>query len=201
MHLECGVDEAGRGPLAGKVYAAAVILDVNNPIMGLADSKKLSEKKREMLFSEIIAKALSYHIAFATTAEIDSLNILQATMVAMKRAIEGLQIKPNRALIDGNKAPPVNIQCRTIIGGDATVAAISAASILAKVSRDREMLEVDKIYPEYGFAKHKGYGTKEHIEAIKKHGPCAIHRKTFAPISILNNSSGGGDGDAALAHS
>jgi len=183
MHLECGVDEAGRGPLAGNVYAAAVILDINNPIIGLADSKKLSAKKREMLFGEIVAKALSYHIAFATTAEIDNLNILQATMLAMQRAIDGLRTKPNIALIDGNKAPKVNIACKTIIGGDATVAAISAASILAKVSRDREMFEMDSVYPEYGFAKHKGYGTKEHIEAIKKHGPCVIHRQTFAPVN------------------
>lgn len=183
MYLECGVDEAGRGPLAGNVYAAAVILDVNNPIEGLADSKKLSEKKREMLFAEIISKSLSYHVALATATEIDSLNILHATMLAMKRAIEGLHIKPFMALIDGNRAPRVNLQCQTIIGGDATIAAISAASILAKVSRDREMLAMDELYPKYGFAKHKGYGTKEHLLAIAKHGPCIIHRKTFAPIN------------------
>lgn len=183
MYLECGVDEAGRGPLAGNVHAAAIILDINNPIVGLADSKKLSEKKREMLFSEIISKALSYNIAMANSSEIDSLNILQATMLAMKRAIEGLHIKPQVALIDGNRAPKVNLQCQTIIGGDATVATISAASILAKVSRDREMLAMDRLYPEYGFAKHKGYGTKEHMDAIKKYGPCQIHRKSFAPIN------------------
>jgi ribonuclease HII len=183
MLLECGVDEAGRGPLAGNVYAAAVILDINNPIIGLADSKKLSEKKREQLFDEIITKALSYHIAIANTLEIDSLNILQATMLAMKRAIEGLHIKADVALIDGNRAPKVNLQCQTIIGGDGTIAAISAASILAKVSRDREMLKMDQLYPKYGFAKHKGYGTKEHLQALEQYGPCVIHRKSFAPIS------------------
>lgn len=183
MSLECGVDEAGRGPLAGNVYAAAVILDVNNPIEGLDDSKKLSEKKREMLFTEIINKSLSYHVAMANISEIDNLNILHATMLAMKRAIEGLQLKPFRALIDGNRAPKVSISCQTVIGGDAIVPAISAASILAKVSRDREMLEMDILYPEYGFAKHKGYGTKEHLLALEKHGPCQIHRKSFAPIN------------------
>lgn len=183
MLLECGVDEAGRGPLAGNVYAAAVILDINNPIAGLADSKKLSEKKREILFTEIINKSLSYSIAIANIAEINSLNILHATMLAMKRAILGLQIKPSIALIDGNRSPIIDITCKTIIGGDAIVPAISAASILAKVSRDREMVEIDKLYPEYGFIKHKGYGTKEHLLALEKHGPCKIHRRSFAPVS------------------
>lgn len=183
MHLECGVDEAGRGPLAGNVYAAAVILDINNPIIGLADSKKLSEKKRESLFAEITAKALSYSIAVASIAEIDSLNILQATMLAMQRAVSGLHLTPTVALIDGNRAPKIGLQCQTIIGGDAIVPAISAASILAKVARDREMLEMDKLYPEYCFKKHKGYGTKEHLLALEKYGPCLIHRKSFAPIN------------------
>lgn len=185
MMLECGVDEAGRGPLAGNVYAAAVILDPNKPIVGLADSKKLTEKKREFLYDEIVNKALSYYVAFANVQEIDSLNILNATMLAMERAINGLAIKPKLALIDGNKAPKVVIQCKTIIKGDATVPCISAASILAKVTRDREMLDMDQLYPEYGFIKHKGYGTALHLQTLKQFGACAIHRKSFAPVAMV----------------
>jgi ribonuclease HII len=178
----CGVDEAGRGPLAGRVYAAAVILNPDNPINGLADSKILSESKREKLYTEIIEKSLSYFIAYAEVEEIERFNILQATFLAMVRAINGLKIQPTLALIDGNHIPPLAIRAEAIIKGDSKVAAISAASILAKVSRDNNMLELDRQYPEYGFARHKGYGTKEHIAAIAKYGVLPIHRKTFAPI-------------------
>lgn len=179
--LVCGVDESGRGPLAGRVYAAAVILNPEVPIVGLADSKKLSEKKRNILYTEILSKALSYKIAFAEVHEIDSLNILQASLLAMQRAINGLTIKPNLALIDGNKAPILDIEVQTIVKGDSLVAEISAASILAKVSRDREMIILDKQYPHYGFAKHKGYGTAIHLAAIQKYGVLDIHRRSFAP--------------------
>lgn len=183
--IECGVDEAGRGPLAGNVYAAAVILDINKPIAGLADSKKLSAAKREFLYQEITRNARAYSIAYASVAEIDQLNILNATMLAMQRAIEGLQIVPEMALIDGNKAPKVQIATRTIIKGDATVPAISAASILAKVARDHEMVELDALYPGYGFKQHKGYGTAVHLAALKQLGVLEIHRKSFAPVREL----------------
>lgn len=178
----CGVDEAGRGPLAGRVYAAAVVLDANNPVLGLADSKKLSPKTREALYLKIIHKALSYGIAYADIDEIDKLNILQATLLAMQRAVNSLSIIPHMVLIDGTHKPKLDIEMQTIVKGDSLVAEISAASILAKVTRDREMVELDKIYPEYGFAKHKGYGTKEHLAAIKKYGVLPIHRRSFAPI-------------------
>lgn len=178
-----GIDEAGRGPLAGPVYAAAVILNPNDPISGLDDSKKLSAKKREKLFSEIKAKALAYAIARAEHSEIDTLNILQATLVAMQRAILALKITPEHILVDGLHVPPgINMPQEGIIDGDQLVPAISAASILAKVSRDEVMLEYDKIYPEYGFALHKGYGTKVHLKALIEHGPCPIHRLSFAPV-------------------
>lgn len=182
--LICGVDEAGRGPLAGCVVAAAVILDPDRPIVGLNDSKKLSEKKREHLFGEIITNALSYAIAEASVAEIDQLNILQASLLAMRRAIEKLSIPPQKALIDGNKIPQLlTMPAEAIVGGDALIAEISAASILAKVTRDRQLIELDKLYPDYGFAKHKGYGTKEHLAAIDKFGAIpGIHRMTFAPL-------------------
>ncbi len=176
----CGVDEAGRGPLCGPVCAAAVILDPNTEIQGVNDSKKLSEKKREALFDVIKEKALAYSVAFATVEEIEEYNILEATFLAMNRAIEGLNIKADYALIDGNRIPRnIKIPCETVVKGDAKSLSIAAASILAKVSRDRLLLEYDKQYPEYNFAKHKGYGTKEHIEAIKKYGPCQIHRASF----------------------
>lgn len=181
----CGVDEAGRGPLAGNVFAAAVILDINKPIWGLADSKKLSEKKREELYAVIIRDAASYSIAYATVEEIDRLNILQATLLAMKRAVEALAITPGLVLVDGNKTPQIAIKAEAIIKGDSLVAEISAASILAKVSRDREMVLLDKQYPQYGFAKHKGYGTALHLQAISQHGILPIHRKTFAPIKHM----------------
>lgn len=175
----CGVDEAGRGPLAGNVYAAAIILPENCDIEGINDSKKLSEKKREQLFEIICEKALSYSIGTANVQEIDSINILQATLLAMKRAVEGLKITPDYVFVDGNTMPHIDIQGQTIIKGDAKCISIAAASILAKVSRDRYMKEMDKLYPEYQFAKHKGYGTALHIQLIKEYGPCEIHRKTF----------------------
>jgi ribonuclease HII len=186
--LICGVDEAGRGPLAGNVVAAAVILNPDKPIAGLNDSKKLSEKKREQLFELIIRDSLAYAIAEASVAEIDELNILQASLLAMKRAINTLNITPDKALIDGNKIPPqLSIAAEAIIGGDALIAEISAASILAKVTRDQQLIELDKLYPNYGFAKHKGYGTKLHLEAIAKHGVInGIHRTSFAPIKQAN---------------
>lgn len=178
--LICGVDEAGRGPLAGPVCAAAVILPENCVIDGLNDSKKISEKKREMLFDIIIEKALAYSIAFGTLEEIEEYNILEATYIAMNRAIEGLNIKADFALIDGNRVPKgIKIPCETVVKGDAHSCSIAAASILAKVTRDRLMLEYDKQYPQYLFAQHKGYGTKAHYEAIKQHGVCEIHRLSF----------------------
>ena len=176
----CGVDEAGRGPLAGPVCAAAVILPENCEIDGLNDSKKLSEKKREALFDVIKEKALSYSIAFASVEEIEEFNILEATFIAMNRAIDGLDKKPDYALIDGNRVPKgIKIPCETVIKGDAKSSSIAAASILAKVTRDRLLLEYDKQYPEYNFKKHKGYGTKEHTDLILKHGISPIHRPSF----------------------
>ena len=175
----CGVDEAGRGPLAGPVCAAAIILPDNMIIDGVNDSKKLTEKKREMLFDVIKEKALAYSIAFATVEEIEEMNILNATMLAMKRAVDGLEIKADYGMIDGNKLPPLDIPCECIVKGDAKSMSIAAASILAKVSRDRLCYEYAEKYPEYGFDKHKGYGTKLHTEAILKYGPCEIHRMSF----------------------
>jgi ribonuclease HII len=183
--LYCGVDEAGAGPLCGDVYAAAVILDPEQPIPELTDSKKLSEKKRERLFDEIRERALDYCIASATVEEIDSINILNARMLAMSRAVAGLTLPCDHALIDGNRLPELTIPADAIIKGDALVAAISAASVLAKVQRDREMIQMDEKYPGYGFAKHKGYGTKAHLEALQALGPCPIHRRTYAPVKAL----------------
>lgn len=180
--LVAGVDEVGRGPLCGPVVTAAVILDPNKPITGLNDSKKLTEKKREVLFDEIKEKALAWSIARADVAEIDELNILHATMLAMKRAVESLTVTPKRAFIDGNRCPQLNIPCTAVIKGDATVPAIAAASILAKVTRDREMTELDKQYPGYGIAGHKGYPTPLHLAALKELGPTIIHRYSFAPV-------------------
>ena len=181
--LMAGVDEAGRGPLAGPVVAAAVMLDDLNPIVGLADSKKLSPRKREQLFDEILAKALCCSIAEASVEEIDRLNILQATMLAMQRAVQGLRLKPARVLVDGNRLPQLDMLAEAIVKGDALVPAISAASILAKVHRDRWCVQYDRQYPQYGFAGHKGYGTPEHMEALEAHGACPQHRKSFAPVS------------------
>lgn len=181
----CGIDEAGRGPFCGPVSAAAVILDPTKPIAGLTDSKKLSAKKREALAEEIKAKALAWHIAFASVEEIDALNILKATMLAMTRAVEGLSRQPTQAVVDGNKCPPLNIPCRAIIKGDLLVPEISAASILAKTARDAVMLQLHAQYPAYGLDQHMGYGTAQHIAALKLHGPSPIHRKSFAPIAEL----------------
>ena len=175
----CGVDEAGRGPLAGDVYAAAVILAPDHGITGLDDSKKLSEKRREALFDEIQKKAQCWCIATASVAEIEKLNILQAAMLAMRRAVEGLQTPPDYVLVDGNKFPPVQITGETVVKGDATSASIAAASVLAKVARDRYMLEQAKLYPEYGFAQHKGYGTAAHYAALRQYGASPIHRPSF----------------------
>ena len=178
-----GVDEAGRGPLVGSVVAAAVILDPNNPIEGLNDSKKLSEKKREKLFIEIQEKALAWAIAEASAAEIDEHNILQASLLAMRRAVEALSIQPEHVLVDGNKIPQgLAMSCDAVVGGDALHPEISAASILAKVTRDRQMVEMDQKYPQFGFAKHKGYPTKAHCEAIALHGVIDEHRRSFGPV-------------------
>ena len=183
----CGVDEAGRGPLAGPVYAAAVILSPDRPIEGLNDSKKLSEKKREALYDVIIENAEAYCIASASVAEIEEYNILGATYLAMTRAVEGLSVQPQLALIDGNRIPPqLNVAAQTVIKGDAQSESIAAASILAKVTRDRLLVELDAQYPQYGFAVHKGYGTKAHTAALKEYGPCPEHRPSF-----LKNILGG----------
>ncbi|WP_267313465.1 MULTISPECIES: ribonuclease HII [unclassified Acinetobacter] len=181
--LIAGVDEAGRGPLVGAVVAAAVILDPNNPIEGLNDSKKLTEKKREKLFKEIQEKALAWAIAEASHTEIDELNILQASLLAMRRAVEALALVPEHVRVDGNKVPQgLQMSCDAVVGGDALHPEISAASILAKVTRDREMVELDAIYPQYGFAKHKGYPTKAHFAAIEAHGVIEQHRRSYAPV-------------------
>lgn len=175
----CGVDEAGRGPLAGPVYAAAVILPKGYVIDGVNDSKKLTEKKREALFDVVKKESLAYSIGIATPQEIDEINILQATFLAMRRAVEGLEIKPEYALIDGNRDPKLDIPLETIVKGDGRSASIAAASILAKVARDRYMLEIAEKYPQYQFEKHKGYGTKLHYEMLDEYGPSDIHRQSF----------------------
>ncbi len=181
----CGVDEAGRGPLAGSVYAAAVILNPDKPINGLKDSKLLNHKKREFLFNEIINNALCYSISFCDVGEIDKLNILNASLLAMKKAVDCLEIAPSLILVDGNKLPKFNIPSQAIIKGDSLIPEISAASILAKVTRDRYMIELSKNYPHYGFEKHKGYGTIQHLMAIKKFGIIDEHRKSYAPIKNI----------------
>ncbi len=188
VRLIAGVDEAGRGPLAGNVVAAAVILNPDAPIDGLRDSKTLSASKRETLARIIRERALSFCVAEASVEEIDTLNILQATMLAMQRAVQGLNVAPQEAWIDGNRAPTLSCMTRTIIKGDRDVAAISAASILAKTVRDAQMLALDHLYPEYGFAKHKGYGTTQHLEAIRRLGPCPQHRRSFAPMKNEGNT-------------
>lgn len=175
----CGIDEAGRGPLAAPVYAAAVILPEHFELPGLDDSKKLSPKKREKLYDAICEQASAWCVASASETEIDEINILQATFLAMRRACEGLAVPAAYALVDGNRMPPLSIPGETIVKGDSLSASIAAASILAKVSRDRYMEKMDALYPQYQFAKHKGYGTKLHVELLKKYGPCPIHRKSF----------------------
>jgi ribonuclease HII len=181
--LWAGVDEAGRGPLAGPVVAAAVILDDLQPIKGLADSKVLTALRREKLYDEIRAKALCCSIAMATVEEIDSLNIVQATLLAMRRAVEGLRLKPVKVLVDGNRLPTLSILAEAIVKGDARIPAISAASILAKVHRDRWCEQFHLEYPQYGFAGHKGYGTAEHLAALREHGACPQHRRSFSPVA------------------
>jgi ribonuclease HII len=189
LQLICGVDEAGRGPLAGAVYAAAVILNPLRPIAGLADSKKLSEKKRDALSIEIKQHALAWSIASSSIEEIDSINILQASLLAMQRAIEQLQIQfnitPDLVQVDGNQCPKINLPCEAIVQGDSKVQAISAASILAKVARDHELYALDRLYPQYGLAKHKGYPTALHLKMLSLHGVCAIHRLSYAPVKRL----------------
>ncbi len=181
----CGVDEAGRGPLAGAVFAAAVILDPNRPIAGLADSKKLSEKKRDFLAGEIKEKALAWAIASSSAEEIDEINILQASLLAMKRAVESLSLQPDELLVDGLHCPKLTIPMRAIVQGDSKEACISAASILAKTARDAELYILDEQYPQYGFAKHKGYPTPLHMQMLALHGVLPIHRKTYAPVKRL----------------
>ena len=181
----CGVDEAGRGPLAGAVFAAAVILDPIKPIAGLADSKKLSEKKRDFLAGEIKEKALAWAIASCSAEEIDEINILQASLLAMKRAVEGLSLQPDELLVDGLHCPKLSIPMRAIVQGDSKEACISAASILAKTARDAELYILDEQYPQYGFAKHKGYPTPLHMQMLALHGVLPIHRKTYAPVRRL----------------
>ena len=181
--LIAGVDEAGRGPLAGPVFAAAVILDARKPIKGLVDSKKLTPLRREKLFDEIRAKALCCSIAQASAQEIDEINILQASLLAMRRAVEGLRLRPAKVLVDGNRIPVMDVFAEAIVQGDALVPAISAASILAKVQRDRWCVELDARFPDYGFAQHKGYGTAQHLQALRELGACAQHRKTFRPVA------------------
>ncbi len=181
----CGVDEAGRGPLAGAVFAAAVILDPNQPIAGLADSKKLSEKKGDFLAGEIKEKALAWAIASSSAEEIDEINILQASLLAMKRAVEQLSLQPDELLVDGLHCPKLTIPMRAIVQGDSKEACISAASILAKTARDAELYILDEQYPQYGFAKHKGYPTPLHMQMLALHGVLPIHRKTYAPVRRL----------------
>ena len=183
--IVAGVDEAGRGPLAGDVFAAAVILDPANPIVGLADSKVLTASRREALAVEIQEKSLSWSIATASVTEIDQINILQATLLAMKRAVESLHISPDLALVDGNQPPRLLCEVRTVIKGDALIASISAASILAKTARDHDLLRLHALYPDYGFDLHKGYGTALHMARLKQFGPSAVHRRSFAPVRVL----------------
>ena len=189
--LLAGVDEAGRGPLAGPVVAAAVILDDGRRIRGLADSKVLTPLQRDKLFDMIREKALCCSVGSASVAEIDTLNILHATMLAMRRAVEGLRLKPAKVLVDGNRLPALDVLSEAIIGGDAKVKSISAASIIAKVTRDRLLAELHVEFPQYGFAAHKGYGTPEHLEALRVHGPCVHHRRHFSPVAAAYETEAG----------
>lgn len=192
--LIAGVDEAGRGPLAGPVVAAAVILDDMKPIRGIRDSKELTALQRERLHDEIRAKALCCSVAEASVAEIDTLNILEATMLAMRRAIEGLRLRPAQVLVDGNRLPVVNVLAQAIVDGDAKVKSIAAASILAKVHRDRLCMQLHERHPQYGFDAHKGYATREHLEALRRHGACEHHRRSFAPVRQVLGGCAAGDG-------
>jgi ribonuclease HII len=190
--LQAGVDEAGRGPLAGPVVAAAVILDDLHPICGLDDSKKLSAVRREVLYEQIMAKALCCSVGQASVQEIDTLNILQATLLAMQRAVQGLRLRPVKVLVDGNRLPRLPMLAEAIVGGDALVPAISAASIVAKVTRDRWCEQYHQQYPQYGFAAHKGYGTAEHLAALQAHGACPEHRRSFSPVARVMVNEGRG---------
>ena len=183
--LLCGVDEAGRGPLAGSVFAAAVVLDPARPIEGLADSKQLTAAARERLAGEIRGRALAWAVAFASVEEIDRMNILEATLAAMGRAVAALGVAPTEVCVDGQHVPTLDFPCRAIVRGDSLVPAISAASILAKTARDAEMALLDARFPGYGFASHKGYGTSEHLAALRERGPCEVHRRSFAPVVML----------------
>jgi ribonuclease HII len=185
MTLICGVDEAGRGPLAGPVYAAAVILDPALAIEGLADSKQLTPRQRRTLASAIRSRAVAWSVASASVEEIDALNILQASLLAMRRAVEGLAVTPHEVLVDGLHRPRLSVPARAVVRGDATVAVIAAASILAKVTRDEEMLALHHRHPQYGFDRHKGYPTSAHLAALREHGVCAAHRRSFAPVRVL----------------
>jgi len=196
--LMAGVDEAGRGPLAGPVVAAAVILDDTKRIRGLADSKVLTPLQRERLYDQIMDKALCCSVAEASVEEIDSLNIYHATMLAMKRAVEGLRLKPAKVLVDGNALPRIEVLAEAVVGGDAKVKSISAASILAKVHRDRLLTRLHEEFPQYGFASHKGYSTPEHLEALRVHGPCLHHRKYFAPVAVRVMMGDPQSGDAGV---
>lgn len=183
--IVCGVDEAGRGPLAGPVCAAAVILDPRRPVRGLDDSKRLAAAVRSELAASIRSRALAWAVGWASVAEIDGLNILRASLLAMKRAVERLSVEPQRVLVDGLHCPQLGVPAEAIVGGDARVQAISAASILAKVERDGEMTRLHARFPQYGFDRHKGYGTREHVAALRRHGPCALHRASFEPVKSL----------------
>jgi len=191
MMLTCGVDEAGRGPLAGPVYAAAVILDPARPVAGLADSKTLTPRQRETLALEVRLRAVAWAVASASVEEIDTLNILQASLLAMRRAVEQLAVTPQLVLVDGLHRPRLTIPVRAIVKGDATVAEIAAASILAKVARDTEMLALHQQHPQYGFDRHKGYPTSAHLAALREHGASAVHRRSFAPVRSLLLREGG----------
>lgn len=188
--LIAGVDEVGRGPLAGPVVAAAVILDPERPVLGLDDSKRLSPRRRELLEQRILSSALAWALGRADVGEIDRLNILQASLLAMQRAVAALEMAPERVLVDGNRCPQVAMECRAIVGGDASVPSISAASILAKLVRDREMIELDRNYPGYGFARHKGYPTREHLAALDLLGVTPLHRRSFAPVRRFLSGAG-----------
>ena len=190
MNLVCGVDEAGRGPLAGPVFAAAVILDVARPIVGIADSKKLAPARRESLAIEIRAHSLAWAVASASVEEIDALNILQASLLAMRRAVEKLAVTPQQVLVDGLHCPRVSMPARAVVRGDATVTAIAAASILAKVARDEEMLALHRDLPQYGFDRHKGYPTRAHLDALRAHGVSIVHRRSFAPVRMVLGGGG-----------
>lgn len=190
MNLVCGVDEAGRGPLAGPVFAAAVILDAARPIAGIADSKKLTPGRRESLAIEIRAHALAWAVASASVEEIDALNILQASLLAMRRAVEKLAVTPHQVLVDGLHCPRVSMPARAVVRGDATVTAIAAASILAKVARDEEMLALHRDLPQYGFDRHKGYPTRAHLDALRAHGVSIVHRRSFAPVRVVLGGGG-----------